>query len=189
MILNKYLIHSSVGHVIPDLLTVHNPRDRLRALQLNAHQLSKVLQANGHKADSIWELEESHRLHKQWLESWKAADQDKNILTIQSDQVMKQYMKALVSMSSKITASLSCYDIHAMVSGIALLVQVFGWLVTMECYHGNNKVSLSGDVIPSLSSLFTICSCFMVAVAVHMSLCSSTLASGKNPHIVTCKTH
>lgn len=168
-----------MGHVIPDLLNFFNPRDKLRALQINAHQLTKVLQANGHKTGTLWELEEAHRLHQQWLETWKTAGEERTVLNIKSEQVTKQYLQVLKTMSNQITASLSCYDLHAMVSGILILVQVFGWLVTMECCHDITRNFMSGDVFPSLSSTFCFGACLMVAVAVHLSVCSSALTSGK----------
>ena len=168
--------------MIPQLLAFHSPRDKLRALQINALQLTKVLKANGHNSDSNWELDEGYRLHRRWIEVIKTEKQDERTMDIQADQVVKQYMKALKAMSSDITASISCYDLHAMVSGIAVLVQVFGWLVCRELCRSESpsKISWIEDVIPSASSFFAIGACFMVAVGVHMSICSSTLVSGKS---------
>lgn len=168
----------SVGHAIPELLNLHSPREKLRALQINTHQLTKVLQANGHEASSLWELEEAYRLHKQWLDSWHMGD-DRTVLTIKSNQVAKQYLHILNKMSNQLTASLSCYDLHAMVSGIVILVLVFGWLVALACCHGIGRGLSTSNVIPSMSSMFWFGACFMIAVAVHLSVCSSTLASGK----------
>jgi hypothetical protein len=139
------------------------------------------MKTNGHSPNLVWELEEAKRLHKQWLESLETKSNDERSLDIQAEQVAKQYAIALKIMSSQITASLSCYDLHAMASGIVILVQVLGWLVYGEVYQRNvmtKRISMV-DFVPTATACLIMGATFMVVLGVHVTVCSSALVSGK----------
>ena len=119
----------SIGIALPNLFSFHEPREKLKALQLNTHQLSQVLTANGHSVDEMWEPQHAHKLHSDWLKSAAVNHNTKNLETM-AGKVAKQYILALQKMSSHVTASLSSYDLHAMVCGIAVLVQTRYWVVS-----------------------------------------------------------
>lgn len=140
------------------------------------------MKANGHSPNSIWELEESRRLHKEWLEIIEKGSNDKRSMAIKAEQIAKQYKAALKRMSSQITSSLSCYDLHAMVSGIIILVQVLAWLVYGE--FSQRRILAKGmssleDLVPSSASFLVMGATFMALLGVHVTLCSSALVAGE----------
>lgn len=149
----------------------------LRALQLNTHQLSKTFTANGHSVDNMWEPEHAHRLHADWL---KAAEVNHNIKNLETmaGKVAKQYMLALEKMSSHVTASLSSYDLHAMICGIAILVQTLYWVacgLVQLSFHSKMRDWLS----VSVTSVFVVSGAVLLVAVVHLSACSSTVIGKK----------
>ncbi|XP_031566161.1 GPI ethanolamine phosphate transferase 2-like [Actinia tenebrosa] len=180
---------NSVGTPISQLLVFHNPREKLRAFQIASHQLSKVMKANGHSTNSIWELEESRRLHKQWLEAIEIGNEDKRSMAVQAEQISKQYNAALKRMSSQITASLSCYDLHAMASGIIILIQVLAWLVYGEFSQRRIFIKTTSsleDFVPSSATFLVMGATFMALLGVHITLCSSALVAGTCNSEILC---
>lgn len=145
----------------------------LRALQLNTHQLSQVLRANGHSVDNMWEPQHAHKLHSDWLKNAAVSHNTKNLETMAS-KVAKQYILALQKMSSHVTASLSNYDLHAMVCGIAVLVQTLYWVVTgllQLSFENKRKDWLN----VSVTSVFVVSGTVLLVAVLQLSACSSTV--------------
>ena len=171
----------SIGIALPNLFSFHDPREMLRALQLNTHQLSLVLTANGHSVDDMWEPQHAHKLHSDWLKSAAVNHSTKN-LEIMAGKVTKQYIQALQKMSSHVTASQSDYDLHAMVCGIAVLVQTLYWVVS-----GLLQLSFQSkreDWLNELATrIFAVSGTVLLVTILHLSACSSTVIGKK---INTC---
>ena len=166
----------SRGIALPNLFSFHEPREKLRALQLNTHQLSQVLTANGHSVDEMWEIQHAYKLHSDWLRSTGVNHSTKN-LEIMAGKVAKQYILALQKMSSHVTASLSSYDLHAMVCGIAVLVQTLYWVVSGLLQL--SFLSRREDWLNvSVTSIFVVSGAVLLVAVLNLSACSST-AIGK----------
>ena len=148
----------------------------LRALQLNTHQLSRVLTANGHSVD-MWEPQLAPKLHSDWLKSAAVNHNTKNLETM-AGKVAKQYILALQKMSSHVTASLSSYDLLAMVCGIAVLVQTLYWVVS-----GLLQLSFQSkreDCLKvSVTSIFVVSGTVLLVTVLHLPACSSTVIGKK----------
>jgi len=149
----------------------------LRALQLNTYQLSQVLTANGHSVDDMWEPQHAHKLHSDWLKSAAVSHNAKNLETM-AGKVAKQYILALQKMSSHVTASLSSYDLHAMVCGIAVLVQTLYWVVS-----GLLRLSFQSkredQLNISVTNIFVVSGTVLLVAVLHLSACSSTVIGKK----------
>lgn len=143
----------------------------LRAFQLNAHQLSQAVIANGHSIDNMWELRHALKLHSDWLRTSELDQNAKNV-EIMADKVAKQYILALEKMSSHMTASLSRYDLHAMVYGIAILVQSFCWVAFGLCALSSQEKT-KGDIGTSVTSVFLLSGVVLLIAVLHLSTCSS----------------
>ena len=174
----------SIGIALPNLFSFHDPREMLRALQLNTHQLSLVLTANGHSVDDMWEPQHAHKLHSDWLKSAAVNHNTKNLETM-AGKVAKQYILALQKMSSHVTASLSSYDLHAMVCGVAVLVQTLYWVISgLHQLTFKNKREDSQNV--SVTSIFVVSGTVLLVATLHLSACSS-IVIGKKIHTCTCR--
>lgn len=160
----------SIGIAIPSLFSFHSSREKLRALQLNTHQLSKTLTANGHLIDSMWERQHAYKLHSDWLKS--AANQNIKNLETMAGKVAKQYILALEKMSSHMTASLSSYDLHAMIYGIAILVQTLCWVVG-GLFRLSNQKKEEDFLDVSVTSVFVVSGAVLLVAVLHLSACSS----------------
>ena len=129
----------------------------------------------------MWEPQHAHKLHSDWLKSAAVNHNTKNLETM-AGKVAKQYILALQEMSSHVTSSLSSYDLHAMVCGIAVLVQTLYWVVSgLLQLSFRNKREDWLDV--SVTSIFVVSGTVLLVAVLHLSACSSTVI-GKN--INTC---
>ena len=98
-------------------------------------------------------------------------------------KVAKQYILALQKMSSHVTASLSSYDLHAMVCGIAVLVQTLYWVVS-GLLQLSSKNKREDWLNVSVTSIFVLSGTVLLVAVLHLSACSSTVIGKK---INTCK--
>ena len=145
----------------------------LRALHLNTHQLSKTLTANGHSVENMYELHHAHKLHSDWLKSTETGHSSTNLKTT-AGKVAKQYILALEKMTSRMTASLSKYDLHAMICGIAVLIQTLYWVACgLLRISFPNKTDESLDV--SVTSVFVVSGTVLLVAVLHLLACSSTV--------------
>jgi len=145
----------------------------LRVLHLNTYQLSKTLTANSHSVDNLWEPQHAHKLHSDWLKSAEINHNTKNLETM-AGKVAKQYILALEKMSSHMTASLSSYDLHAMICGIILLVQTMYW-VACGLLRLPFQSKTEDWLNLSVTSGFFVSGAVLLAVVLHLSACSSTV--------------
>ena len=129
----------------------------------------------------MWEPQHAHKLHSDWLKSAAVNHSTKN-LEIMAGKVTKQYIQALQKMSSHVTASQSDYDLHAMVCGIAVLVQTLYWVVS-----GLLQLSFQSkreDWLNELATrIFAVSGTVLLVTILHLSACSSTVIGKK---INTC---
>ena len=174
----------SVGIAIIDLFSFHGPRQMLRALQLNTHQVSQVLIANGHIVDDTWEVQQAYKLHSDWLKSAATNQTTLKHLEILAGKAAKQYILALTSMSGRVIASLSNYDLHAMISGIVVLMQTLYWIV-YGLFHPllHQKATGSGQS-QSVTSVFIVSGAVLLVAVLHMCVCSSQRLGTMHKYVI-----
>ena len=134
--------------------------------------MSKVLEANGHSSDDVWELHQAYKLHSDWLKAAQEGQKTTKSLEVWAEQVAKQYTVALQKMSSRVVASLSSYDLHALTVGILVLMQTFVWVVCGLVWL-KARVSTTGTVW-SATGCFVTAGAVLVVVVIHLSVCSGT---------------
>ena len=121
----------------------------------------------------MYELHHAHKLHSDWLRSTESGHSSTNLKTT-AGKVAKQYILALEKMTSRMTASLSKYDLHAMICGIAVLIQTLYWVACgLRRISFANKTGGSLDV--SLTSVFVVSSAVLLVAVLHLLACSSTV--------------
>ncbi|XP_068727731.1 GPI ethanolamine phosphate transferase 2-like [Montipora capricornis] len=178
LLLGLPIPQSSIGVAIPDLFHFHSSREKLRALQLNAHQLSQTLIANGHSTNSLWEFQHAIKLHSDWLRS-SATDRNRKLIETMAGKVAKQYILALEKMSSHMTASLSRYDLHAMVCGIGILVQTLFWL-SCGLFELSSQKRTEDRPSAIVTSAFVLSGVLLCVAILHLLTCSSTWTGGSD---------
>lgn len=147
-------------------------------MQLNSHQLSQVLITNGHSVDNMWEPQHAHKLHSDWL---KSAEVDlsttRNQIT-SATKVAKQYILVLQKMSGHVTASLSNYDLHAMIYGIAILFQTLYWFVC-GLLQLSFDMKTRDEMNFSATTVIVVSGAVLLVAVLHLSTCSSTVFGKK----------
>lgn len=169
---------NSVGRTIPQVLEELSIRDQLRLLHLNGHQLSCLLR------DSLPEYEkdpgfEQFRVAEKAHGSWMKLYLDGNTSEVLSNvgrKVLKQYMEALVQLSSALSKQLGKYDMYSMVAGMVIVFQLLVVLVLSmpEALSGHAVVDL--PLLPSLLSLPFYLLCLGLA-SFHVLMCTSAQSS------------
>lgn len=124
----------------------------------------------------MFELHHAHKFHYDWLRSTESGHSSTNLKTT-AGKVAKQYILALEKMTSRMTASLSKYDLHAMICGIAVLIQTLYWVACgLRRISFANKTDESLDV--SMTNVFLVSGTVLLVAIFHLLACSST-AIGK----------
>ncbi|KAI8510031.1 hypothetical protein Bbelb_124590 [Branchiostoma belcheri] len=166
---------NSLGQVMTPVLARSSARDQLRAVQINAHQLVRVLQANvpGFNREAGYQLyQQAVKMHSGWLKALVTGVTPTNLETL-GQRVTQQYHRAMEKIVDRVSASLSEYDMHAMAVGIALLVQV---LFILSAASGKFVV----EVVPGTDSWMVyspspvlLLSSFFLVLSAQVSVCTS----------------
>uniref|UniRef100_A0A8C1J6M6 Phosphatidylinositol glycan anchor biosynthesis class G n=1 Tax=Cyprinus carpio TaxID=7962 RepID=A0A8C1J6M6_CYPCA len=119
---------NSVGHLIPAVFEEF--REQLRLLQINGHQLSRLLQDSNptfHKEDGYEQFRVAEKSHGSWMKLYLDGNRSE-VLSNMGKKVLRQYLEALKAMSSALSKHLGKYDMYSMIMGMIFILQV-PWLV------------------------------------------------------------
>ncbi|XP_066297887.1 GPI ethanolamine phosphate transferase 2-like [Branchiostoma lanceolatum] len=181
---------NSLGQVMTPVLARSSARDQLRAVQINAHQLVGVLRANvagfergkNHRGTKIlfhttepgYQLyQQAVKMHSGWLKGLVNGESATSLETL-GQRVSQQYSRAMESIVDRVAASLSEYDMHAMVVGIALLIQVFFILLAASGKYVAGIVLGTDTWTVYIPPPALLLSSFFLVLSVQVSLCTST---------------
>ncbi|XP_035699343.1 GPI ethanolamine phosphate transferase 2-like [Branchiostoma floridae] len=167
---------NSLGQVMTPLLARSSARDQLRAVQINAHQLVGVLQANMAEFDREpgYQLyQQAVKMHSGWLKALVSGESVTSLETL-GQRVSQQYSRAMESIVDRVAASLSEYDMHAMVVGITLLVQVLFILLVASRQFLTEIVPVAEAWMVYIPPPALLLSSFFLVLSAHVSLCTST---------------
>ncbi|ROL41134.1 GPI ethanolamine phosphate transferase 2 [Anabarilius grahami] len=117
---------NSVGHLIPAVFEELSLREQLRLLQLNGHQLSRLLQDSNptfHKEDGYELFRVAEKSHGSWMKLY-ADGNTSEVLSNMGKKVLKQYLEALKAMSSALSKQLGKYDMYSMIMGMIFMLQL-----------------------------------------------------------------
>ncbi|XP_019631399.1 PREDICTED: GPI ethanolamine phosphate transferase 2-like [Branchiostoma belcheri] len=179
---------NSLGQVMTPVLARSSSRDQLQAVQINAYQLVRVLQANvpGYNREAGYQLyQQAVKMHSGWLKALVTGETAANLETL-GQRVTQQYRRAMEKIVDRVSASLSEYDMHAMAVGIALLVQVSSILIAASGKFVAEVVPGTDSWMVYIPSPILLLSSFFLVLSAQVSVCTSAtgwasaeLCSGK----------
>ncbi|CAH1242969.1 PIGG [Branchiostoma lanceolatum] len=167
---------NSLGQVMTPVLARSSAQDQLRAVQINAHQLVGVLRANvaGFEREPGYQLyQQAVKMHSGWLKALAHGESATSLETL-GQRVSQQYSRAMESIVDRVAASLSEYDMHAMVVGIALLIQVFFILLAASGKFVAGIVPGTDTWTVYIPPPALLLSSFFLVLSAQVSLCTST---------------
>ncbi|XP_052471477.1 GPI ethanolamine phosphate transferase 2 isoform X2 [Carassius gibelio] len=123
---------NSVGHLIPAVFEELSLREQLRLLQINGHQLSRLLQDSNptfHKEAGYEQFRVAEKSHGSWMKLYLDGNTSE-VLSNMGKKVLKQYLEALKAMSSALSKQLGKYDMYSMIMGMIFILQGSDWTLS-----------------------------------------------------------
>ncbi|KAK7140881.1 hypothetical protein R3I93_015123 [Phoxinus phoxinus] len=165
---------NSVGRLIPAVFEDSSLRDQLRLLQINGHQLSRLLRDSNpafHKEDGYEQFRVAEKAHGSWMKLYMDGNTSE-VLSNMGKKVLKQYLEALKAMSSALSRQLGNYDMYSMIMGMILILQVLVLLVLAMPEALSREAVVD---VPLASSLLSLPFCLLCVLgsALHVLVCTS----------------
>ncbi|CAC5374469.1 PIGG [Mytilus coruscus] len=161
LLLGTPIPKNNLGTVVTDVFTGYNIQQKLVALMVNGLQVSEVLQHN--VAD--YELDKGYQLytrtHKSFL-TWRNSNISKAVSLEQGLSLRKQFEDSIRLMSSKVSSSITQYDVYGLVVSIVMLWLILFTLVSMDRHNRPEWFSWHVFLIVLLVGTFG-----------HMTVCTS----------------
>uniref|UniRef100_A0A671QCC2 GPI ethanolamine phosphate transferase 2-like n=1 Tax=Sinocyclocheilus anshuiensis TaxID=1608454 RepID=A0A671QCC2_9TELE len=154
---------NSVGHLIPAVFEELSLREQLRLLQINGHQLSRLLQDSNptfHKEDGYEQFRVAEKSHGSWMKLYL-------------DGNTSEYLEALKAMSSALSKQLGKYDMYSMIMGMIFILQVLFFLMLAMPEALSREAVVDVPLASSLLSLpfYLLC---LFGSALHVLVCTSS---------------
>uniref|UniRef100_A0A672QDE1 Phosphatidylinositol glycan anchor biosynthesis class G (EMM blood group) n=1 Tax=Sinocyclocheilus grahami TaxID=75366 RepID=A0A672QDE1_SINGR len=165
---------NSVGHLIPAVFEELSLREQLRLLQINGHQLSRLLQDSNptfHKEDGYEQFRVAEKSHGSWMTLYVDGNTSE-VLSNMGKKVLKQYLEALKAMSSALSKQLGKYDMYSMIMGMIFILQVLFLLLLAMPEALSREAVVDIPLASSLLSLpfYLLC---LFGSALHVLVCTS----------------
>ncbi|XP_058653766.1 GPI ethanolamine phosphate transferase 2 isoform X2 [Onychostoma macrolepis] len=165
---------NSVGHLIPAVFEELSLREQLRLLQINGHQLSRLLQDSNptfHKEDGYEQFRMAEKSHGSWVKLYVDGNTSE-VLSNMGKKVLKQYLEALKAMSSALSKQLGKYDMYSMIMGMTFILQVLFLLLLAMPEALSREAVVDVPLASSLLSLpfYLLC---LFGSALHVLVCTS----------------
>ncbi|XP_073676295.1 GPI ethanolamine phosphate transferase 2-like [Garra rufa] len=165
---------NSVGHLIPAVFEELSLREQLRRLQINGHQLSRLLQDSSptfHKEDGYEQFRVAEKAHGSWMKLYVDGNTSE-VLSNMGKKVLKQYLEALKAMSSALSKQLGKYDMYSMIMGMIFILQVLFLLLLAMPEALSREAVVDVPLASSLLSLpfYLLC---LFGSALHVLICTS----------------
>ncbi|CAH2293106.1 GPI ethanolamine phosphate transferase 2 [Pelobates cultripes] len=161
------LIHPVVEHELM--------RQQLRFFHLNGYQLSTLLRENVKSSETdvgVEQFKKAEKSHENWLKLYLEGNASE-ILKNLGNKVLKQYLNALMKLSSSLSKQVAEYDMYSMAVGAIISLEIFILLVlsfpNVLCSCAEFEVPLSSPFVSLL--FYMMC---LVLAAVHVIVCTST---------------
>ncbi|XP_052471476.1 GPI ethanolamine phosphate transferase 2 isoform X1 [Carassius gibelio] len=166
---------NSVGHLIPAVFEELSLREQLRLLQINGHQLSRLLQDSNptfHKEAGYEQFRVAEKSHGSWMKLYLDGNTSE-VLSNMGKKVLKQYLEALKAMSSALSKQLGKYDMYSMIMGMIFILQVLFCLMLAMPEALSREAVVDVPLASSLLSLpfYLLC---LFGSALHVLVCTST---------------
>ncbi|XP_072261119.1 GPI ethanolamine phosphate transferase 2 isoform X2 [Pyxicephalus adspersus] len=166
---------SSLGKFITAVVEQKTMREQLRFFHLNGHQLCMLLKENletYEKDDGLEQFKKAEKQHGNWIKLYLEGNTSE-VLTNLGRKVLKQYLEALIKLSSSLSKQVAEYDIYSMTVGAIITLEIFFLLLLSVPNALSNKAEFDLPLATPLFSLFFYLTCLLLA-AVHVIVCTST---------------
>ncbi|XP_051514503.1 GPI ethanolamine phosphate transferase 2 [Myxocyprinus asiaticus] len=165
---------NSVGRLILAVFEEISLREQLRLLQLNGHQLNRLLQDSiptFHKEDGYELFRVAEKSHGSWMKLYLEGNTSE-VLSNMGKKVLKQYLEALKAMSSALSKQLGKYDMYSMIMAMIFILQVLFLLLLAMPEALSREAVVEVPLASSLLSLpfYLLC---LLGSALHVLVCTS----------------
>ncbi|TRY93959.1 hypothetical protein DNTS_021114 [Danionella cerebrum] len=176
---------NSVGRLIPAVFEELPLRDQLRLLQINGHQLRRLLRDSNptfHKEDGYELFAVAEKSHGSWMKLYLDGNTSE-VLGNMGKKVLRQYLEALKAMSDALSKQLGHYDMYSMLTATIFILQVLFLLLLAMPEALSREAHVDIPLTSSLLSLpfYLLC---VLGAALHVLLCTSV--SGHGGHCFLC---
>ncbi|XP_051498625.1 GPI ethanolamine phosphate transferase 2 isoform X2 [Apus apus] len=165
---------NSVGNLILPVVGGKTMREQLRFVHLNGFQLSRLLQDNtpAYEKDPGYEhFKIAEKSHGNWIKLYLEGNNSEVLLNL-GKKVLKQYLKALKTLSSSLSKQVAQYDMYSMMVGAVIIVEVLLLLLLSLPKALSSRAEFEVPLSPSLFSLLFYLMCLMLC-AIHVIVCTS----------------
>ncbi|KAK3089470.1 hypothetical protein FSP39_003870 [Pinctada imbricata] len=160
---------NNVGKVLTDLLYNHNVEQKVQIIQENTLQILKVFQHNVGKfeEDRAYSLyQRAAKSHSHWLGHLRS-NISEPAWNLQGEKIIQQYKDSMVAMTSKLSTSLTSYDMYALTVIVILIWMVFLALL-IECYKPLSHPFVHHQLLMTIAF-------FLGCVFCHVTICTNGL--------------
>ncbi|XP_025905725.1 GPI ethanolamine phosphate transferase 2 isoform X2 [Nothoprocta perdicaria] len=165
---------NSVGNLILPIVGGKTMREQLRFLHLNGFQLSRLLQENtpAYEKDPGYEhFKIAEKSHGNWIKLYLDGNNSEVLLNL-GKKVLKQYLKALKTLSSSLSKQVAQYDMYSMMVGTVIVLEVLFLLLLITPKALSRRAEFEVPLSPPLFSLLFYLTCLTLC-AVHVIVCTS----------------
>uniref|UniRef100_A0A8C5LYY2 P/Homo B domain-containing protein n=1 Tax=Leptobrachium leishanense TaxID=445787 RepID=A0A8C5LYY2_9ANUR len=166
---------NSLGTLIHPVIEQKTMREQLRYFHLNGYQLSTLLRENVESSEKdvgFEQFKKAEKSHGNWIKLYLEGNTSE-VLTNLGRKVLKQYIEALMKLSSSLSKQVAEYDMYSMTVGAIITLEILFLLLLSVpnalCSRAEFEVPLSS---PFFSLLFYLL-CLVLA-AIHVIVCTST---------------
>ncbi|XP_041357687.1 GPI ethanolamine phosphate transferase 2-like [Gigantopelta aegis] len=157
---------NNLGRIILTSLIGYTVEDKVRAFQINAFQVSKILQQNIHNCDrddGFQVYKQTEKRHAKWLNYMK-----NNVSKASWDRfghtLIADYQHSVRQMASRISATSTTYDLYSMIIAIAYLIMVFLSLCILICAPETFVYRISSNEMAAFGI------CYILGLIGHVTL-------------------
>ncbi|KAM8939108.1 GPI ethanolamine phosphate transferase 2, catalytic subunit [Pelodytes ibericus] len=166
---------NNLGILIHPVVEQNTMREQLRFFHLNGHQLCILLSENIQASDKdagVEQFKKAENSHGNWIKLYLEGNTSE-VLTNLGRKVLKQYLEALMKLSSSLSKQVAEYDMYSMTVGAVITLEIFFLLVLSVpkalCSRAEFEVPLASPLFSLL--FYMLC---LALSAVHVIVCTSS---------------
>ncbi|XP_053321061.1 GPI ethanolamine phosphate transferase 2 [Spea bombifrons] len=166
---------SSLGMLIHPIVQQKPMREQLRFLHLNGHQLCRLLSENIDASDrdaGVEQFKKAEKAHGNWIKLYLEGNTSE-VLTNLGRKVIKQYLEALMKLSTSLSKQVAEYDMYSMTIGAIITLEIFFLLLLGVPNALCSRAEFNVPLFSPLYSLMFYMLCLALS-AVHVVVCTST---------------
>ncbi|XP_067677597.1 GPI ethanolamine phosphate transferase 2-like [Haliotis asinina] len=163
---------NNLGEIVAPTLVGYSLEDKVRLMQLNAHQVSGLLERNVadvEKETGYRHYQQVMIRHSDWLKT-KSTNLSRTSWEMIGNRLVKEYGNAVQEMRSRVSETSTHYDLYGMAVGIVLISLILLFLLLVS-------VSDMSTLKLSTNRMAVCLICCIPVVLGHMTMCTSQFRS------------